>query len=247
LFLWDRPADSWRKWGARDPYYAVLSTETRFRSAQMTSSDRASFYASGEESITAVLDHVAGVQPALGRGRALDFGCGAGRLVAPLARRFEAAVGVDISPDMRSLSLAHAAAQGLDNVSVVASVDDAAGSFDFIHSLMVFQHIPTPTGMDILSKLLGRLGPEGVAALQVPLADRAGVALRCVSVMRRFTPFNAITNVARGRAWDEPLMRMYCYDVNAISLMALSQGFNTLRLWSFDNPRFPYAYLIFAR
>lgn len=245
--LWDKPSDSWQIWAARDPFYAVLSTETRFRSAQMTEADRSAFYASGEQSIRTVLDHVSGIQPALRRGRALDFGCGAGRLVVPLAQEFEAAVGIDISPVMRKLSLAHAADRGLANVSVAASVDEAAGSFDFIHSLMVFQHIPTPVGMEIIAKLLDRVAPGGVTALQVPLADKAGLARRCVSVMRRFTPFNAVTNLARGRSWDEPLMRMYRYDVNAICLMAWQHGFETMRLWCFDNPRFPYAYLIFAR
>lgn len=247
MLLWDQPAESWSKWGERDPYYAVLSTEPRFRQSQITPSDRLAFYESGTESIRAILDHVATQHPALHKGRALDFGCGAGRLVVPLAREFEEAVGIDIAPRMRSLSLAYAAESGLENVSVAADVDEVEGDFDFIHSLMVFQHIPWRTGLGIMSKLLGRIAPGGVAALQVPLADLAGPARRYVSMMRRFTPINAITNIARGRAWDEPLMRMYRYDVNAVSVMARQQGFDTLRLWSFDNPRFPYAYLLFSR
>lgn len=247
MMMWDRPVESWQKWGARDPFYAVLSTEPRFRNAQITDSDRAEFYASGGESIREILGHVAQFQPALARGRALDFGCGAGRLVIPLAQAFDAAVGIDISEDMRRLSLSHSAEKGLDNLTVASSVEEVTGSFDFIHSLMVFQHIPTRVGMQIMSQLLERVAPDGVAALQVPLADNAGLARRCVSVMRRFTPFNAATNVMRGRDWDEPLMRMYQYDLNAICMMARCQGFDTLRVWSFDNPRFPYAYLLFMR
>ena len=37
-------------------------------------------------------------------GRALDFGCGVGRLTQALARRFDTVVGVDVSPQMVRLA-----------------------------------------------------------------------------------------------------------------------------------------------
>jgi len=51
------------------------------------------------------LARVAAVFPgALRPARALDFGCGAARLVIPLAKRFEEVVGIDISPSTMSSS-----------------------------------------------------------------------------------------------------------------------------------------------
>jgi SAM-dependent methyltransferase len=53
--------------------------------------------------------------PDLPRRRALDFGCGAGRLTQPLADRFDHAVGVDIAPSMI------ARAKGLNRAARVAN------------------------------------------------------------------------------------------------------------------------------
>ena len=58
------------------------------------------FFATGE----AEFAHVSRVAETLGRpgrrGRALDFGCGVGRLTRALGERFESAIGVDISAGM---------------------------------------------------------------------------------------------------------------------------------------------------
>jgi cyclopropane fatty-acyl-phospholipid synthase-like methyltransferase len=78
--------------------------------------------------------------------RLLDFGCGVGRLIRPLARRGYRIVAVDVSPQM----LSHCAAycNGLDGIEYLlcdgCGVPDVpTASVDGAYSYYVFQHMPS--------------------------------------------------------------------------------------------------------
>ncbi len=86
----------WHALGATDPMWAVCSDPER-RDGGWTAPE---FFASRPKEVDAVmafLDHL-GVEP--GRERALDFGCGVGRLTRALTAHVDAAHGVDIAPAM---------------------------------------------------------------------------------------------------------------------------------------------------
>src|SRR5580704_8517953 len=87
----------WEKWGQRDPYFGVL-TDNRFRQKRLTADTKAEFFASGARDIDHVFqvcrEHIC---PDFRPRSALDFGCGVGRLVIPLAALVEHVVGVDVS------------------------------------------------------------------------------------------------------------------------------------------------------
>ena len=82
-----RDTDSdWRKIGAEQPFWGVLSGE-QYRTENLTDDALAEFYASGHADIAAVVERATrllGAWPA--PVRALDFGCGVGRLVFAMAR-----------------------------------------------------------------------------------------------------------------------------------------------------------------
>lgn len=75
----------------------------------------------------------------------LEIGCGAGRILKPLAGVFPRVVGVDISQQM--LDLAKVRLAGLKNVDlrlvVVDSYPVSSGSVDIAYSTIVFQHMPS--------------------------------------------------------------------------------------------------------
>jgi SAM-dependent methyltransferase len=80
------------------------------------------------------------------RDRALEIGCGPGRLVRPLARHFGEVHGVDISEEM--IRLGRERLRGTGNAflhhnpgSDLSMFPEAA--FDFVYSYAVFQHIPS--------------------------------------------------------------------------------------------------------
>ncbi|MBI3208196.1 MAG: class I SAM-dependent methyltransferase [Candidatus Solibacter usitatus] len=78
--------------------------------------------------------------------RALEIGCGPGRLMKPLSRHFAEIHGVDVSDEM--VQLARERLHGTPNAHVhtgqgsdLRQFDDE--SFDFVYSYAVFQHIPS--------------------------------------------------------------------------------------------------------
>ena len=88
----------WETWGADDPYYGVL-THAQFRKGAIDA-HRDEFFASGTAFVTDLLaryQHHCGELP---RGRALDFGCGVGRLTLAFAPHFAHVDGLDVSPSM---------------------------------------------------------------------------------------------------------------------------------------------------
>lgn len=77
--------------------------------------------------------------------RALEIGCGTGRLLRPLSRRVERAIGIDISPEM--IARARAALSDRPNVELAVTRGGLDGipdaSLDFVYSFIVFQHVPS--------------------------------------------------------------------------------------------------------
>ncbi len=158
----------WEKWGRRDPYYAVL-TDTKFRRDNLTPEAKSAFFESGRIHIAQMFHVIRDtIDPAFSPKRALDFGCGTGRIVIPLAAMVEHVVGVDVSESMLREAVKNCGESAVRNVEFIRS-DDALsaveGRFDFIHSYIVFQHIPTERGKRIFRGLLDRLAPGGAAAL----------------------------------------------------------------------------------
>jgi SAM-dependent methyltransferase len=161
---------AWEEWGKRDPYFGVI-TDPKFRRKEMTAEVRHEFFESGANHLRLIFETVhrqiaADFRPK----RALEFGCGVGRVLLPLAETTEHVVGLDVSQSMLDEARRNCDERGLSNVSLLRS-DDALsgleGSFDFIHSCIVFQHIPEERGRVIFENLLRRLDAGGVGAIQL--------------------------------------------------------------------------------
>ena len=92
----ERHRQDWEHLAEIDPLWAVLTLRGRKGGRW----DVDEFFATGE----AEVGHVISIAETLGRParaeRALDFGCGVGRLTRALGARFESALGVDISAGM---------------------------------------------------------------------------------------------------------------------------------------------------
>ena len=78
------------------------------------------------------------------RGRALDFGCGVGRLTQALATYFDEAVGVDIAPSMVKLAKRYNRFKARCVYYVNREADLRLfpdQQFDFIYTNIVLQHM----------------------------------------------------------------------------------------------------------
>ena len=90
----------WNAFGKIDPLWAIVTQpDKRFGKWK-----HAEFFACGEEEIDRILRHVDSLSFPLRRRRALDFGCGVGRLTQALSRYFRQCDGVDIAPSMVKLA-----------------------------------------------------------------------------------------------------------------------------------------------
>ena len=158
----------WEKLGKKDPYWAVLIHD-EFRRGVMDDKARDHFFETGERHIARVIQTASDkVLPGFAPASALDFGCGVGRLVVPLARRASRVVGVDISPSMLEEARANCGEFGLSGVDLVLSDDTLSrvtGRFDLVHSFIVLQHIPCERGLPLIRRLIELVAPGGVGAL----------------------------------------------------------------------------------
>ena len=171
----DKTRRDWIELGKKDPLWAVLVTPE----GRNEGWDPAAFLATGRDEVDAVIDriHRLGLKP--GTARALDFGCGAGRLTQALLGHFTEAVGVDFSPPMiaraRELDPGGSCTFVLNERPDLSVFEDA--SFDLSYTSLVLQHIPTADAARFVGELLRVVRPGGVAALQVatrPDSSRKG-------------------------------------------------------------------------
>ncbi|MBI3522479.1 MAG: methyltransferase domain-containing protein [Chloroflexi bacterium] len=178
----DGSADLWERNARTDPLWAVLAAPDK-KGRRWNATE---FFKTGERDVAEILGYVdvRGARPRMGR--ALDFGCGVGRLTQALATCFERVEGVDVSPTMIELARQYDRT-GRCTFSVNTAPDlklFADGAFDFALSILVLQHIPSPFAIGYVRELCRVVGPGGTLFFQaphqrhVPLRQRRATALR---------------------------------------------------------------------
>jgi len=208
--------EDWKKWGELDPYFGVV-THAEFRKERLSDASLAKFFDSGQEHVEHVLSILGSrLQYTSRPSIAIDYGCGTGRVVVPLSAHADKVLGLDISDGMLREARKNADIRGIGNAQFRIVGDDdllnVPETADFIHSHIVFQHIPMQRGERIFRALLRRLGPGGAGAVQFTLQSRMHPLYRAVSVLRNRVPFvHQLLNVLQRKKFNEPRMRMEAY------------------------------------
>ena len=219
----------WQAWGERDPYYGVLSHD-RFRRARLTPEALQDFFQIGRTEMGEILAECRASCGELSTQRSLDFGCGVGRLLVPLAQESQECVGIDVSAAMRAEAARNCARFGVDNVRLAADLEDPlvrAGGFSFVNSYIVLQHLEPRRGLGVLRQLLSALAPGGCAALHLTFGRRKyprslgaqPLNRRLERALRR--PF---ARLARRLGRGEPEMQMNTYDMNKVLFVVQQCG-----------------------
>ena len=225
----DRHRAAWEDWGRVDPFWAVL-TDANARHGRW---DVERFFATGADTVAAILANTERFGRPVQRGTALDFGCGLGRLTRALAPHFERTYGLDIASSMIEQ------AQQLDTelgrsgaVFVLHDRQDlsryASGSVDFLLSLLVLQHLPSREAIEVyLGEFLRVLSPGGVGVVQlpvyvppadpyVPLRTRGARLLRAAGL--------SPTLLYRRLGWEPEMLMTAIPDEEAVAIFAAAGG-----------------------
>lgn len=170
--MYARIAQEWKKFGETEVYHSVLTQED-YRGEKISEDKKRDFFESGKITLEELLNFLRrnGIETKKFK-RALDFGCGVGRLSAHLSKYAAKVIGVDVSPG--HLAEAHKNIEQLNigNVELlqIKSIDDlsALSDFDLVISIIVLQHNPPPLMAIIFRRLLRSLCVGGVAVIQMP-------------------------------------------------------------------------------
>ncbi|HEV2770479.1 MAG TPA: class I SAM-dependent methyltransferase [Solirubrobacteraceae bacterium] len=168
-----RLAEHQRDWDdlARlDPLWAIASAPDRRHGAWGDDE----FMATGRRKAAGIVRTLDRLGAPAARRRALDFGCGVGRVTLPLADHFDQAVGVDIAPAMVKQARARACAAGRDDVRFLLNEREElklsdGERFDLVYTALVLQHLPSREHVSRCARGLARLvAPGGVFMAQMP-------------------------------------------------------------------------------
>lgn len=215
----NNPSEDWEKFGKEDPYFGVIDLD-RFHKTNLTPEAIAEFFDSGRKHIDYVVATIRShMDPAYQPKLALDFGCGVGRCTIPIAHLCDRVTGVDVSPSMIEEGKSNAMSQSVRNIDWINSGDlkSVSGAFDFIHSFIVFQHIPPIRGMDLLSRLIDLLAADGIASIQLLYYKDSSRLKQLMGRIRVSIPLvHNLANLYYGKPFAYPLMQKNVYDLNAV-------------------------------
>lgn len=157
----------WNALGQANPYGAIL-TGTEGELVQWKVEE---FFATGRTDATRFIADLDRIAPNVGRQRALDFGCGLGRVTRALAAHFESVVGVDVAETM----IARAGTLNDDRPNCQFVTNRAThlrgfadAGFDVVYSRLVLQHIPPRLLRKYIPELVRVTRPGGILMFQLP-------------------------------------------------------------------------------
>jgi 2-polyprenyl-3-methyl-5-hydroxy-6-metoxy-1,4-benzoquinol methylase len=220
---------AWEKFGRLEPYFGVLAEE-KFTLANI-GDNRVEFFASGRRSVSDIIKRYEAHFGPLGRERALDHGCGVGRLTLPLAQNFSEVIGLDVSLSMLSEARSNARQAGLSNAGFAVADDrlsNAPGQFDFVASYMVLQHIRVRRGLRILARLVETVRPGGGFHFHFSIRTDRQRSRALWWASHHIPGVKIWQNICAGRPWNAPAMQMNDYPLNRIVILLATQGISEL-------------------
>jgi SAM-dependent methyltransferase len=173
----NRLRENWDSLAQSDPLWAIISwPEKKGRKWELDE-----FFETGRREVSAVMNYLASLRGNFPRRRALDFGCGVGRVTQHLADFFDVAYGVDIAPTMIYLARQYNR-QGSKCVYYLNETDDLRAFddnfFDFIYTNITLQHISPGHCRNYLREFVRTLAEDGALIFQLPDKPRLPMCVR---------------------------------------------------------------------
>lgn len=183
--------DRWEKFAQQDPEYFVYTPSV----GHTATSD--GYFARGRTLASRIVDET--TRHLRRRGRAIEIGCGTGRIAIPLSESFERITAIDIAPTMLERLRENSGLAGVTNIET-RPVDDAWEDTpaDLVYCVQVFQHIESGRMIDDYLRRIGWcLRSGGVGYLHLDTRTR-----NLVYEARRVLP-----DIALPRPWRRGIRR----------------------------------------
>lgn len=153
----------WDTFGKTNAMWAVLTASREWNQEE--------FFATGTKEIESLMEYIDSLNINISKQKALDFGCGLGRLTQALAGYFDEAHGVDISPSMIEGAKKYnrygaKCTYHLNTTGALEAFSD--NTFDLVYSNIVLQHIQPRYTKRYLKEFLRILSPQGILVFQLP-------------------------------------------------------------------------------
>lgn len=178
---------NWEKMSQIDPFWAILTWKDK--KGNKWKPDE--FFATGQKEIERVLTSVKNSNIELSTQKALDFGCGVGRLTQALAQHFDEVYGVDISTSM--IDLAHEYNRYGSKCKYFLNETDNLNLFkdnyfNLIYSNITLQHMEPIYSQKYIKEFLRVLSPQGLLIFQLPSELRNPNELLVRQKLKQITP-----------------------------------------------------------
>ncbi len=197
---------TWDELGKDHPFGAILSPWWNGRTAD-------EFFDTGKREIKEVMKRVESIEEefsdvSVPRKRALDFGCGIGRLTQALADYFDEVHGVDVALSM----IEKANEYNSHGDKCVYHLNESEGlglfpddEFDFIYSSVTLMHMEPKYAVGYMQELLRVLEPSGILMFQylsrpkLDLSEGASIMKVTKHLVKITTPEAILHSVRRMR------------------------------------------------
>jgi SAM-dependent methyltransferase len=212
---------NWNELGKDDPLWVVISDPAKKGGRW----DPKEFFETGRQEIRDALAELEKLNIKINWGRALDFGCGVGRVTQALSHHFSEAHGVDISPSM--VEHANQFNQFPGRCTYHVNAENGlplfpANHFDFVYSGIVLQHIEPRFAKNYIREFFRVVKPDGTIVFQL---------LRPV-FWRSLVPDFAITAFRRLKHGRKPYIGMFGIPENEMTALLDECGAKRLQVKS---------------
>ena len=211
---------NWDNLAEKDPLWAILSDPSK-KGRKWKIED---FFESGEKEVIELLNWLNKNGISVNFGRALDFGCGVGRLSNPLASLFSQVFGVDISSKMIELAKSYSQYPENKLCFLVNKTNDLNifpdRFFDFIYTNITLQHIKQDFALKYIDSFLKKIKKDGIVVFQVE-SFKKNITGTCKDFLK--TALGPIINLLR-----ENRINMYYIDIQKINKLILRNNCKVL-------------------
>ena len=209
------------------------------------------FFITGEKEAEKILKMLEDLKIIISYNKALDFGCGIGRVTRALGKKFNKVYGVDISKKM--INEAKKVNSNYRNIFFLNNTENNLkkfqdNHFDFVYSHITLQHIPKVEWIKNYIKEFYRITkPGGVICFQLPSISYYSLSKKNLLKLRGYS-FYFITDILK-------ISKYFCYkklklkpfmEMNYLESQKIKEIFfrNAQQFFVFDDRSFNTIYII---